>query len=742
MLKGVLLGLLASTRILAHQPESGPAHPDVAEWQAQAERVTIHRDAFGVPHVLGRTDADCVFGFMYARAEDEFSRIEQSLIGMTARSAEALGEEHAISDIMIRAFEVPARAQREYRTMPQEVRDLCDAAAAGLNWYLHTHPDVTPTLITHFEGWHFVAGSYGMHVSIPSFLEPAAINAEGLIGILEPRAPTEDPLEPEAGSNMWAIGPSKTASGGTMLMINPHIPIHELYEAHLLSDSGWNISGGTAYGSAITPMFGFTDHHGWSLTVNYPDILDLYTLTFDHPEDPDLYRHGNGYRRVKTSTERIRVKRGGRMDTVEFTLRKTHHGPILAQQNGRYIAVRLANIERGGLVEQFYRMGKARTLDEFKQAIDGGQLVFHNIMYADVDGNTYYVYNAAMPKRDAGRDWSVPQDGADPGSDWLGYHSIDELPHVLNPDCGWMQNCNSSPFTTTAEDENPDRADYPGYMVGRDRDDARVPMSRGILSALEDVTFETWASMPWDDRARSADKWLPVLESALKELKGNDPDRASAIAPIVTLLAKDWDRRITVDSVEATLFMLWLEATAPFRGAPNTTGEMLIATLEQVKSALEIKFGDWRVPWGEVNRIQRPDPATIPPGFTMPASVFDDEAPSLPHGGAHAAGGQVWFLMCAPDAATYIHHPEQTTRRRYGVHGHSYVGLIEFPPAGTGDVQARSIIPFGVSRDPDSKHFMDQAPLYARGELKEAWLRRADVIEHAVRSYHPGDDQP
>jgi acyl-homoserine lactone acylase PvdQ len=345
-----------------------------------------------------------------------------------------------------------------------------------------------------------------------------------------------------------------------------------------------------------------------------------------------------------------------------------------------------------------------------------------------------------MPKRDDSIDWSKRLDGSDPATEWRGYHSIDELPHVLNPSSGWMQNCNSSPFVTTDDTDNPKRSDFPHYMVGKDGNDARVRMSHAILSALSNVTFDEWARLPFDPHVREAADWLARLKTAFEALKTKDEARATTLAPLVQLMTDEWDRKISIESVPATLFMLWFEVVSTQQARGKTGDDLLIDTLEKVKHALEVKFGDWRVPWGEVNRLQRPDPATIPLGFTMPASVFDDDAPSLPHGGAHARAGIVWFLMDAPDAKSYINEPEKTLKRRYGIHGHSYVGVVEFRKPRDGGVRARSIIPFGTSRHPDSPHFFDLAPLYARGEFKPAWFTLDQIKANLERSYHPGDE--
>jgi acyl-homoserine lactone acylase PvdQ len=395
-------------------------------------------------------------------------------------------------------------------------------------------------------------------------------------------------------------------------------------------------------------------------------------------------------------------------------------------------------MERGGLFTQFYEMGKAANLTDFKRAIERFGLPFHNIMCADVEGNIYYVYNCAMPVRDASFDWTRPVDGSDPRADWQGYHRLDELPNVLNPRSGWMQNCNSSPFTTTHGRDNPRRDEFPPYMIGRDNDDARVQMSRSLLESDAKIKFEDWARLPFDTRVFEAREWIDRLRAAVERADANLP-RTAAISPLFDEIANKWNRKIGVDSIGSTLFMLWYESLMTSQRDGEITDDELLSSLERVKHCLETKFGDWRVPWGEINRLQRPDPSSIPLGFTMPASVFDDGAPSIPHGGANALAGVAYFLMSVPPASSYVDNPARTLKCRYGVHGHSYMSVIELRKPDQGGVLAMSIVPFGASRDPRSKHFFDQAPLYSNGQFKYAWFTMDEVLSNLEREYHPGE---
>ena len=676
---------------------------EIARWQKRAQAVTIYRDKWGVAHAHGRSDADAVFGSMYAYAEDRFAQMEPYYYAALGRSAEADGEAAANWDIFIRSLEVEKLSKTEYAGESAANRAIADAVADALNFFLHTHPDVKPKVITRFEPWHAFAfyRSFGINP------DAVGVNLRELAAITLPAKPDE----PD-GSNMWTVSPSKSASGRAMIFLNPHTPLLPVYEQHLISDAGWNVTGMNAYSNTVVPVMGHNASLAWALTVNQPDIADLLEETFDDPAHPLSYRYGSGHRTAVEWRDSIRVRAAdGSLTTKVVTLRKTHRGPILAVRNGKHLAVRFAGLERGGLLQQWYEMGKARTLAEFQRAVARRALTFHNVMYADTAGNIFYIYNGAVPRRSTKFDWTKPLDGTDPATDWQGYHELADLPQLLNPATGWMQNTNTTPFHATSAG-NPDSTKYPKYMV-TEGDNARARASRRLLSMPQKFSFDDWKRMAFDTYYLVADEQIPGLVAEWRSLGATDAPRAERLAEMVQGLER-WDRRATIESPEATWFVLWRERTQRIRG-DSALGRII--ALEQVREQLLRDFSTVRVPWGDINRLQRTDAG----------QPFSDDRPSLPVPGANGGvvGSIFSFGSVAPAGA----------KRRYGTGGSGYVAVIEMTPT----PHAMTIVPFGQSGDPASPHYFDQAPLYVKGEFKAAWFTLADVKANAVRSYRPGE---
>ncbi len=710
-----------------------------------ARQVTIHRDKFGVPHIFGRTDAATIFGLMYAQCEDNYRQLVADLLRSLGRAAEIDGERGLVNDLGYRAFEVERRSREEYEGLPARVRLLCDAYALGIEHYRHRHPELEPAGPARVEPWHILAvsrmgrlgglnrvGLSAGELRIGEEIGPdrTTIERRDQPDHLELGQSTTTPaVDLDEGSNMWAVAPSKSASGRAMLLINPHVGFFgggQRYEAHLRSDEGLNV-----YGFAIlgTPYIrsGFTASLGWSHTNNYADTVDGYLETFDRPESPLSYRYEGGYRQAVEWQEELAVRTSGGLVRRRFRFRRTHHGPIVGSLNGRPVAARVARLDEGGEVEQRFAMNRARNFAEFRAALSRVALTGSNTIYADRAGNIFYVHGNAMPRRATGDDWLKPVDGTTAATEWQGYHRLDELPARLNPPSGFLQNCNSTPFLMT-EKGNPLAGDYPGYMAPEE-DTARAQSSRRILTGRRRFTFEQWTEAATDTTVGEAAKGIEALSAEWELLKREDEARAEQIKPVILEL-KSWDRIARIDSVATTIFLLWFERMRNGRGndlgitlrGESTSGGKpaarfrQIAALEEVVATLERERNGWRVAWGEINRLQRIDSSGDQP--------FSDQRPSLPVAGGPGTAGIVF---------TYNTRPEKGQSRRYGISGNSFVAVVEFGPT----VTARSVLVFGQSADPHSPHHLDQADLYATGRFKPVNFTLTAIRANLERSYQP-----
>ena len=668
-----------------------------------ARNVTIYRDTYGVPHVFGRTDASTAFGFAYAQAEDNFWRVEENFIHALGRASELYGEKMLEQDRLNRALEIPKLAREEYARLDRHMRSLCDAYAAGFNYYLQRHPEVRPRLLTKIEPW------YTLAFIRYNYYQNGFARDPGLRRITFQTAQIENDLKEHTGSNGWVIGPSKSATGNAMLFINPHLPFFgagQVYEGHVHSDEGWNFTGYTRFGFPF-PYVGHNENGGWVSTDNAADLADVYMETFDDAARPLAYKYGKGYRVATERVEEIRVKTAGGFEMRKFTMRKTHHGPIVGTKDGKLLAIRMAKLESDGWLREWYDMTRAKSLAALKRAMTPLNMLFGNVMYADRQGNTWYLYNGAVPKRDPRFDWTKPVDGSDPATEWQGYHTIDELPQMTNPKTGWMQNCNTTPFLLTSEG-NPDPKQFPKYMV-QEGDNPRGAISREILASKSTFTFDEWTRLAFDTRVMNAGKRLPALIAALKQHLDTNPNEQ--LREVYDELAR-WNHRSTNDSVAMTLFSLWHDRLDENKNE--------LSALNEVIDVLQRDFGTWKVAWGELNRLQRIDESK--------GEEFHDSRPSIPVSGVKGNEGAVFTLYAVP---------LRGQKRRYGVAGGSYVSVVEFAPK----VRALSVHTFGASGDPKSKHYMDQAVLYARGEFKPAWLTLEDIRANLEAAYHPGEER-
>jgi acyl-homoserine-lactone acylase len=752
-LAGFGLVAMTQTPAAAGDTAGSKAAPGAVE---VAKTVTIRRDAFGVPHVYGPTDASCVFGFVYAQAEDYFWQIEDSYLRSLGRAAEVYGEKSLPDDLVNRALEINRLSKEEYKNATPRTKELCKAVADSLNYFLAVNPQVKPRLITHFEPWQPLAFRryilYQAFIYNKSGLQPSDILAavqevqdgktgavtfpEGLRAQLAALEQDRQSMSEHVGSNMWAVRPDKSTSGKALMFINPHQPFFgpgQWYEGHLVSDEGWDLLGATFFGSPY-PTIGYNGHVAWSHTVNNPDILDLYTVNFDDRTDPLNYRYGHGRKRATAWTEEIVVKTDKGPVTRRFRLTKTHQGPLVAVRDGKPLAIRLAKLEEGGAIDQGYAMGHAKSVAEFKEAMRPCNLPMFNAVVADTGGNIFYVYNGAVPRRSTKFDWTKPVDGSNPETEWQGYLRFDELPQVENPKCGFVQNCNQSPLSTTPVakelkmgevDENPKASQFPPYLMAteREKDNPRSQMSRRILHSTAKFSYEDWTRDGFNTKILEAELRIPDLVKEWEGLSSKEPDRAAKVKEPVELL-KAWDCVSAVDSVPMTLFAETYDRVLKMVAKKDLQNYPRIRALEATLADLQKEHGSWKVSWGDINRLQRIHGSQID---LQGHGAFSDNQPSLPIAGAPGPLGVVFNFYTLPQSGQ---------KRHYGVAGHSYVGAVELAD----QPKAKTILQFGESGDPASPHWFDQAELYAKKQFKPSWYTRADVEAHCERHYHPGEE--
>lgn len=650
------------------------------------KRITIVRDDWGIAHVYGKTDADAVFGMIYAQAEDDFNRIEVNYLNAMGRLAEAEGESKIYQDLRMKMFIDPKDLQREYAASPEWLKTLMDAWAGGLNYYLAKHPEVKPRVIKHFEPWmalSFTEGSIGGDIEGISLA-----NLESFYGktqVSEARMDDDEDEEP-GGSNGIAIAPSNTANHHALLLINPHTSFFFRSELQMVSGEGLNAYGAVTWGQFFVYQ-GFNDRAGWMHTSSGVDAVDEYL-------EP---AHKDGY----TSREvTVPYKTDTGMAEKKFTVYYTNHGPVIREQDGKWVSIKLMQEHVKALMQSYSRT-KARTYKEYRETMELKANSSNNTIFADADGDIAYFHGNYIPWRDPSFDWTKPVDGTNPATEYKGLLTIDETPHLLNPATGWIYNSNDWPWQAAGE-SSPKKADYPAY-VEQGGASARGRHAVMLLEKKKDFTLESL-------NAAAYDSYLPGFETRISALiQAWDATPVPALAEQIKVL-RGWDLRWGVDSVATSLAVFYGEE---MRRNPK---EPMLEGLAAASEKLRADFGRWQTPWGEINRFQR-----LTGDIEQP---FSDAGASIPIGFTSSVWGSL---------ASFGAHAYPGTKKWYGTKGNSFVAVVEF-----GDkVRAKAVTAGGESGHANSKHFDDEAQRYSTGALRDVYFYKTDLKGHIERRYHP-----
>jgi acyl-homoserine-lactone acylase len=697
------------------------APAEEARWRDQAARVTITRDDWGIAHVRGVSDADAVFGAIYAQAEDDFPRVEANLLTALGRTAEAEGESALWQDLRQRLWIDPAELQADYRASPAWLRALMDAWAEGLNYYLATHPQVRPRVLTRFEPWmalSFTEGSIGGDIERADLGELAAFYGGAQSAAL-------DRGEEPRGSNGIAIAPPLTRDGRALLLINPHTSFFFRSELGMESGEGLHAYGASTWGQFFIYQ-GFNERLGWMHTSSGVDSVDEFAETIVRGAGGRLsYRYGRALRPVRNVPITLRVRQAdGSLASRAFTTYRTHHGPIVRAEGGQWIALALMHRPVPALQQSWLRT-KARDFAGYMEVAALQANSSNDTIYADADGHIAYLHPQFVPVRDDRFDYRDPVDGADPATDWRGLTPLDALPQVRDPRAHWLYNANDAPWRAAGAD-SPGQINFPRYM------DTAGSNPRGdhairLLGAARALT-------PEGLRAIAYDPWMPFFDEAIPSLAQAVPLLTERLGGSLRTerairLLERWDRRWSAESEATTLANFWgqelwaaAERQRPRHG--NMWGAMRamspaekLAALERALARLEREWGRWRIAWGEVNRFQRNDARIV--------QTFDDGRPSIPVPFASARWGSL---------ASFGARPYPGTRRWYGTNGNSFVAIVEFGPR----TRAWAVTAGGESSNPASPHFNDQAGRYAAGDLRQVYFYAEDLAGHIERRYHPG----
>jgi acyl-homoserine-lactone acylase len=693
---------------------------ELSYWSDLSKKVTITRDIWYVPHISGKTDEAAVFGLIYAQCEDDFNRIEQNYIEKLGKKSEIEGKSKLFDDLMNRILLDHDAAIQDFKKAKPWLKKLLMAHAAGINYYLYKHPEVKPKLLKKFEPWYallWTDGSIGAistaDINIRDLQKLYGTKEDQGIGLVVP-----DRGSIETGSNGFAIAPSLSKSGNALLFINPHTTFYFRSEVHLQSEEGLNVYGAATWGQFFIYQ-GFNEYCGWMHTSSNADVADVYFETTQGALEDLQYKYENKWNACKYKTYSISDGNEIKIFKVPFTT----SGPIMKYKDNRYFALKEFNRSMIGLEQSWLRM-KSKSYEEYQKVMKLRANTSNNTVFADNKGNIAYWHGNYMPKRDPTLNWSKPQDGSLKNKQYKGLHTLDQMIQILNPKSGWIQNCNSTPYTCCGE-SSPSGKHYAAYMAP-DGENFRGKRAVELLEKTDKLDQNNLIQLAYDRKLVAFDVLIPSLsrlKTSIKDAKYAEIcdtlinwDRYASSTSIATHIAVEWAQRLSpeirkvyidegeLDQVNKTIIF-----------AKDAHQDTLFHALKNAVSDIENRFGTWKTPWGEANRYQR---------ISQFDSYHDDSKSSFPVPYASALWG------CLP---SYNSRQFTDTKKRYGFSGNSFVAVVEFGPK----VNAQTLMVGGNSGNPLMPHFDIQGEMYTMGKFKKLIFTREEIERNTFKKYKP-----
>lgn len=699
---------------------------EASSWEKRAGSVTIIRDKWGVPHVYGKTDADAVFGLMYAQCEDNFAEVEANYLKYMGRLAEAKGPSELYNDLRIRLVVDVEEAKADYKTMSPYMKGILNAFADGINYYIYK-TNVTPKVLERFEPWFPLVWTHGSIDHINTAEISTADIRDFYFNRKDMGRADFGVGETSRGSNVLAIAPSRSITGNAMLYINPHVTLHARTEAHMVSEEGLNVYGAMAWGQFFVYQ-GFNEYCGWMHTSSRADAADLYLEKITATGSSMTYLYDGKQKPVVKKEIKLNFLVEEEMRSTTVTGLYTGHGPVLSKSGDRYISLRASNRSAKSLLQNWER-GKVKNFAEFKKNMSYCSEATDNTTYADNQGNIAHWHGNFIPVRDNKYDWGAPVDGTITATEWKGIHKPEETVYYENPSTGWIQNCNSSPFYSSG-DASPKKENFPTYMAP-DGENFRSLNAARLLKTDKKHSLGSLIGIGYDKTLTAFEILIPALKKAFDEAKRNYPDKYRDLREPVELLSK-WDYKVDESSVATGLAVEWAEKLPYSKRKSNNPDQIsrtisfvtnaeaadLLDPLKELVEERMRKHESWELEWGGINMYQRINAARD--------EVHSDDLPYYPMPWASAT----WGMLPSFDSR-YVNKSEV----RYGTHGNSFVCAVEFGKK----LKARSLLAGGSCAEPGTGHYDDQVEMYRTGTFKDVYFYKEEVLGNSERSYHPGE---
>ncbi len=653
--------------------------------------VTIYRDTWGVPHIYAKNEIALAYGMGYAQAEDRLGQIMTNYRWAVGRMAEAFGPDFVEHDYIQRVWRHAEISAEKFSQLPPHLQKELESFIAGIKAFMRDHPEKVPDFSIELKPWHPVA------------LGRAFIWWWPLGQALDDYKLGQRKVKHTHGSNQWAVSGSRTKSGAPISLIDPHLSWNQ--------DGHWfevRLHGGEIHSCGIcvvgTPFVGLghNRHLSWAATTGGPDCGDCYVEEIN-PNNSLQYKYEEKWRDISVDTLKIPVKGKDGIEIVKEVVERTQHGPIYKRDGNKAYVLAVPYADQIGLVAQMEAMNLARNLDEFKAALEQRQFMPQNIMVADQDGNIYYQRTGRVPIRDTKYNWSLPVPGSTAATEWKGIHPTKDLVQVLNPETGYMQNCNISPGTMLPHSPMV-ASKYPAYIYNDEeaRTNPRGKRAVALLNEAKDLTFDRAREIAVDTGLPDIAPWQQALQSAFDQYGDQFQDIKNAVNLIV-----QWDGHVNKESTGATMYRAW-RAALNKRHGPEI-GELqslkswqnrnMLLSVQDAKKYFISTFGKENVMWGETVVLKRGDKS-----FPLGGGSFENGLQSL---------RAVWG--------------ESKNGVTVGAGGQSGTMVVMLSKP----IKSVGVLPWGESDDPDSPHYMDQGEkLFSQRKLKPTWFEMDDLKGH------------